>query len=78
MMASSAIVQSDALSELVLFTRDELSKFALIQAGLRPGIIYTRRELKRVVSGQVTAENLLLIHHVKKMFDGTIKEPHEN
>lgn len=75
MTASTAIVQSDALSELVLFTRDELSKYSLVAAGLNPGIIYTRKELETLVSGQVTAETLPIIAHLKKLFNGTITNP---
>jgi hypothetical protein len=75
MTATTATVQSDALNEIVLFTTDELTKFSLVQAGLHPGTIYTRRELEHLLTAKATAETLPLIHHLKQMFEGTIKDP---
>lgn len=70
------IVDSDALNEVVFFAADEETKTVLVDAGAKPGCVYTHEELRSLVDEHrhepITPAELLRIHAAKRMFNGRI------
>ena len=66
------IVRSDAVNATLLWTPDDNTRDALIEAGGNPGIIYTAAELGSLMDKRVTAPELPAIHAAKLTFDGRL------
>jgi hypothetical protein len=67
------IVRSGVLSGTVFFVPDDATKQSLIQAGAKPGSIYTKAELGTLVARRITPKELRLIHAGKQQFDGEVR-----
>jgi hypothetical protein len=66
------VVRSGALDSIVFFVPDDPTKEALVSAGARPGSVYTRSELEKLVRQRVTPEDLVRIHAAKQIFNGKV------
>jgi hypothetical protein len=68
------IVRSDLLNSIVFFVPDDPTNESLVAAGAEPGSIYTKEELRPLVEGRVTGEELRLFHQAKQGFNGKIAD----
>jgi len=72
------MVYSKVLKETIVFAEDEDAKATLVEAGAKPGSIYTRAELAVLVEAQVSQDELRKLHEAKQIFNGTITLPSED
>jgi hypothetical protein len=70
--AKFLVVWSQLLNEIVFFVADEVTKQLLVSFGAEPGSIYTREELAALVRDKVTSYELMRLHELKQIFNGTI------
>jgi hypothetical protein len=70
------MVYSQTLNETIFFCQDEDTRNCLVEAGADPCCVYTRNELlallKRHRQTPLSVDELLRIHHAKRMFNGTV------
>jgi hypothetical protein len=72
------MVYSQALGETVFFCEDEDTKGALIEAGVEPWSIYTKRELRQLIAqnriSPISADELCNLHEIKRTFSARVVE----
>jgi len=73
MALSFLVVRSSVLSTTVFFVPDAATKQSLILAGAKPGSVYTKAELRALVTRRVTPKELRLIHAGKQQFNGEVR-----
>jgi hypothetical protein len=66
------VVRSGVLNCSVFFVPDDTTKELLVSAGADATAVYTKAELAVLVRGQITPEELRLIHAAKRQFNGKL------